>query len=86
MSADLFDFDMERERKRTKTINAKKYTFYASDPYGLWTISYSDFGTERELPGQYTNLKEAEKAATIHSLPKPKEVKSSGFKSELKKE
>lgn len=82
---DLFDHEMARERKRTKTIQGKTFTFYCEDPYGFWTITCKDYGVEKPLPGHYTSLDAAEKAA-IASLQQrsEKKVVSSGFKSDKK--
>lgn len=76
----LFDWEMSAERKRSLSVNGKSYILRATDPYGLWTVARREVGKEVEIPGLYTTLLEAEKAARADSLPKAKIVHSSGFK------
>lgn len=81
---DMFDFEMAADRKRTMKIGNDVYVLQATDPYGFWTVSKKNYRGADELPGTYTSLIEAEKAARKHAAPKPKVVVSSGFKSEKK--
>lgn len=81
------DLDQTRERRRSKTIQGKTFIFYCEDPYGFWTVSCKEGGSEKLLPGQFTTLAAAERAANeVVNYRAEKKVVSSGFKSDsLKK-
>lgn len=83
---EMFDFEMAADRKRTMKIGNDIYILQATDPYGLWTVSKKGYRGADQLPGVFTSLIEAEKAARRDAAPKPKVVNSSGFKSDKKED
>lgn len=56
----------DEDRARRETFDGIPFHFKASDPYGFWKITC--LKTNKNLPGQFTSINEAYKAAQFHAI------------------